>query len=198
MIVKLDRRTNMTNERQLSVDETSLQRWSPYVGGGDGNWRNRTMVSDILIKDNQLMTTIAVGAGENIKDPLSRLAESWCPGTRVSFIMPGYIHFSRFFFFFLPPLPCHPLPEKFLLWHGGTYFFTGKNASLSQQSIPPSLSFLRREERTLLREFFPRFVRVFWNFPFSLLSLSAFPFRAFASCKHARVLPVARRTRHSF
>lgn len=36
------------------------------------------MVSDTLIKDNQLMTTIiAVGAGENIKDSLSRFVESW-------------------------------------------------------------------------------------------------------------------------
>lgn len=61
------------------------------------------MITDTSIKDNQLMTTIAVG--ENIKDPLFQFAESWSRNETVSFIVPGYIHFlflPFFFPFFLP------------------------------------------------------------------------------------------------
>ena len=136
------------------------------------------MVSDILIKDNQLMTTIAVGAGENIKDPLSRLAESWCPGTRMSFIMPGYIHFSRFFLFFFFFFPFHPLPAT-LFPRNSSFGMELRISSpakmrVSQQSIPPSLSFLR-EKGELFSGSFPRFVRVL---KFPVLSP---PFRHFLS-----------------
>lgn len=66
----------------------------------------RTMVSDTLIKDNQLMTTIiAVGTGENIKDSLFRFVEGWSHNESV-FHHARLHSFSSFFLSFreIPPL----------------------------------------------------------------------------------------------
>lgn len=89
------------------------------------------MITDTSIKDNQLMTTIAVG--ENIKDPLSRFAESWSRNETVSFIVPGYIHFlflPFFFFFFLPFFLPREIPP--LAW---SYVFLRRLKSKPRSTI---------------------------------------------------------------
>lgn len=103
------------------------------------------------------------------------------------------------FFFFFPPPTRHPLPEKFLLWHGATYFFTGKNASLA--TIDTTVSLLpEKEGRTFLRELPSvrscfEISRSVSSFRLSLSLTLLYPFGLMSrGCKHARVFAVAQKT----